>query len=98
MPANGLSQRTVVRRTNPLAIAALVCGILTFCGLFPAVIVAIICGHKALRQIRRTGEDGYGLAKAGLILGYLALVLGALTTLVALAFSRAAPGLPPPGS
>jgi hypothetical protein len=95
MPANGLSQSPMVRRTNPSAIAALVCGILTFCGLAPAVIAAIILGHKALRQIRRTGDDGYGLAKAGLILGYLALIL-MLPTLLMFAVSRAPHGLAPP--
>jgi len=56
------------KRTNSFAIAALVCGIVQFAGLFPA---GIILGHRALRKIRETGEDGYGLAKAGLILGYV---------------------------
>jgi hypothetical protein len=96
MPANGLSQSAAARRTNPSAMAALVCGILTFCGLVPAVIAAIILGHKALGQIRRTGDDGYGLAKAGLTLGYLALVLTALTALVALVVSHATQGFAPP--
>jgi Domain of unknown function (DUF4190) len=62
-------------RTNPLAVAALVCGIIQFFGLFPAGIVAIIIGHLARRQIRRTGQEGYGLAKAGLILGYVGIGL-----------------------
>jgi Domain of unknown function (DUF4190) len=61
---------------------------LTFCGLASAGIAAIILGHKAQRQIRRTGDDGYGLAKAGLILGYLALALAALVLLFALATSH----------
>jgi hypothetical protein len=94
MPQSGVIQLRTARRTNPAAIAALVCGILTFCGLAPAVIGAFIFGHKAMRQIRRTGEDGYGLAKTGLILGYIALVLTALGLLVALAASHAAPGIP----
>lgn len=72
-------------RTNQLAIAALVCGIGQFA--FPlAFIAAIILGHKARRQIRRTGEDGYGLATAGLVLGYflpLSTVLVLLIGLVA---------------
>jgi hypothetical protein len=29
----------------------------------------------AIRQIRQTGEDGYGMAKAGLILGYIGIGL-----------------------
>jgi hypothetical protein len=72
---NGLGQIPVARRTNPLAIAALVCGIVGF-GVAPAAIAAIVLGHVSLGQIRRDGDDGYGLAKAGLILGYVALALG----------------------
>jgi peptidyl-prolyl cis-trans isomerase B (cyclophilin B) len=54
-----------------MAIAALICGLL-FAPL------GIIFGHISLSQIRRTGEQGRGLAIAGLVLGYL---LTALTVL-----------------
>jgi hypothetical protein len=84
----------VARCTNSSAIAALVCGILAFCGLGPIAIAAIILGHKALSQIRRTGEDGYGLAKAGLVLGYLSLALGVLTLLILLGLSHTTAGGP----
>jgi hypothetical protein len=76
-----------IRRTNSFAIAALVCGIVQFSGLWPAGIVAIILGHRALHEIRETGDDGLGLAKAGLTLGYLGVALGVLTILFLLAFS-----------
>jgi hypothetical protein len=33
--------------------------------------VGIVLGHVARRQIRRTGEQGNGLAVAGLILSYI---------------------------
>jgi Domain of unknown function (DUF4190) len=67
--------------TNGLAIAALVCGVGGFVvGL--TSIPAIICGHLARRQIRQTGEQGAGLALAGLILGYVGIAL--LAVLVAL--------------
>src|SRR5271166_4476918 len=56
----------------------------------PAGIAAIILGHKALRQIRRTDEGGYGLAKAGLILGYFGLVLAVFGLLITLLASNAA--------
>ncbi len=36
-------------------------------------LVAIVTGHIARSQIRRTGESGDSLALAGLILGYIAL-------------------------
>ena len=56
--------------TNSLAIASLVCGVGTFVvGL--SFLPAIICGHIARRQIRETGQQGGGLALAGLILGYV---------------------------
>ena len=63
-----------VNRTNPLAIASLVCGLCQFFLPFIAGIPAIICGHNARSQIRRTGEDGSGMALAGLILGYVGVI------------------------
>jgi hypothetical protein len=33
--------------------------------------LAIVFGHMAKKQIRETGEDGDGLATAGLVLGYI---------------------------
>ncbi|MCJ0948148.1 DUF4190 domain-containing protein [Rhodococcus erythropolis] len=54
--------------TNALAIVALVLGI--FGG-----VLAIPVGHVSLNQIRRSGESGRGLAVAGLVLGYLSLVV-----------------------
>ncbi len=68
-------------RTNGFAVGALVCGIVPFFGGIPAVIL----GHVARGQIRRTGERGDGVAIAGLVLGYLWLTLWALIILVAMA-------------
>lgn len=59
-------------RTNPLAIASLVCGLTP---LLPATLAAIILGIKARRQIQRTGERGAALATTGLALGALWIVL-----------------------
>jgi Domain of unknown function (DUF4190) len=39
---------------------------------------AVICGHIALSQIKRTGERGHGLALAGVIIGYVGIALGIL--------------------
>ena len=82
------------QRTNALAIASLACGIGQLLVWFPASIAAIVLGHKARRQIRQTGEQGDGLARAGLILGYLGLALSLLLALlvVAVAVSVTRPG------
>jgi len=60
--------------TNSLAIASLVCGLSQFFAPFIAGIPAIICGHVARSQIRRTGEKGDGMALAGLVLGYIGVI------------------------
>jgi hypothetical protein len=70
-----------VARTNGFAIGALVCGVVPFFGGIPAVIF----GHVARGQIRRTGERGDGMAVAGLVLGYLWLSLWTLIILVGMA-------------
>lgn len=61
-------------KTNQRAVGAMWCGIL---GLFLGVtsVPAVILGILALRQIRRTGESGYGAATAGLVLGLLGIVV-----------------------
>ncbi len=62
--------------TNTLAIVSLVAGIGSYV-ILPVIgaIIAVITGHMARGQIRRTGEGGSGFALAGLILGYIHLVL-----------------------
>ncbi|WP_344632810.1 DUF1707 and DUF4190 domain-containing protein [Streptomyces glaucosporus] len=68
-------------QTNNSATAALICGVLTpFYGV--TAIPAVILGHKARAEIRRTGEKGDGLAMAGLVLGWLAIGFFALLVLV----------------
>ncbi len=57
--------------TNGLAIAALVLGIVWV--YWVGSILAVIFGHIALSQIRRTGQGGRGMAVAGLVLGYIGL-------------------------
>jgi hypothetical protein len=90
-------QASQVGRTNSFAIAALVCGIVQF-GVAPACFLAIILGHKARRQIRRTGEGGYGIATAGLILGYFFIASGVLMLVIMFVMNASVPAnlhLPP---
>lgn len=56
------------RSTNTLAVLSLV-----FAFLFS--IAGVILGHAALAQINRTGEEGRGLAIAGLVVGYVNIAL-----------------------
>ena len=69
-------KETAAQRTSGLAIASLVCSLSSFVtciGWLPG----IICGHMAKSRIRRNPSlKGNGLATAGLIIGYLILVLG----------------------
>ncbi len=67
---------TPTDHTNGLAVASLVCGIVQFFVPLPASILAIVFGHIARGQIRRTGEKGAGLALAGLALGWAQIVIG----------------------
>ena len=69
-------------RTNPLAVAALVCGVAEFFTLGLTALPAVVLGHMARGQIRRTGDAGSGLAMTGLILGWLAIVLWVLVIVV----------------
>jgi len=70
-----------VPRTPPAAIWSLILAVLSFtCGWLFTAIPAVICGHIALAKIRKSGGTvgGKGIATAGLILGYIALVIGAM--------------------
>ncbi len=62
-------------QTNRLAVASLVCALAVFLIPLPTSILAIVFGHIARGQIRRTGERGAGLALAGLVLGWAEVVL-----------------------
>jgi len=57
------------------AVASLVCGVLFMCA--PASIAAVVLGHLALTDIKRTTGRmaGKGMAIAGLVMGYLGIAL-----------------------
>lgn len=79
LPAYGYPVPAQPPKANSLAVASLVCGILEIFFGFTAI-PAVILGHKALRQIRETGEPGRGMAKAGLVLGWTAIGIFVLLT------------------
>ncbi len=75
-------------QTNTLAIVSLASGIGSWF-LAPIVggVVAVVTGHMAKAEIRRTGEQGDSFATIGLVLGYLhlavvVLLLGLLVLLL----------------
>ena len=74
--------------TSGVAVASLICGIAEFFTLGIAAVPAVILGHVARANIKRTGERGDGLAIAGLVLGYLGIAAWALFFVVLLAASR----------
>ncbi|GAA5077328.1 hypothetical protein HNP84_003698 [Thermocatellispora tengchongensis] len=59
------------RRTNGLAIASLVLGLIGFISCGFTSVLAVIFGHVALGQIRRDRTDGHGMALAGTVLGWV---------------------------
>lgn len=79
----------VPRRTNGLAIASMVLGILWIYWI--GSILALIFGYIARQQIKERNEDGNGMAIAGIVLGWIGIavlvivillffVLGSITT------------------
>ena len=87
LPAARATVVTPVAKTNGLAIASLACGLALFVFGPLTAIPAIVFGHVARHQIKRTGEQGAGLALAGLILGWATVILGIVLIVVGLAMS-----------
>jgi type IV secretory pathway VirB2 component (pilin) len=71
-----------VSKINGLAIASVACGLGQFVFGPLATIPAIVFGHVARYQIKRTREQGAGLALAGLILGWATVILAVVLILV----------------
>jgi hypothetical protein len=82
-PAYGYQQQAP--KTNTLAIVSLIASL---AGLITGIsaIVGIITGHIALGQIKKTGENGRGLALGGVIAGYVITVLGIIAVIGTIAF------------
>lgn len=67
------------RGTNALAIASLVCA-------FVFAPLGIVFGHISLSQIKKSGEEGRGLAIAGLVISYLITVFTVVVVVLSLVF------------
>ena len=83
--------------TSTLAIVSLISGIVSwFLIPFIAAVAAVITGHMAKSEIRKSNGmlGGNGMATAGLVLGYIQLGLGlcvCLVVAVMLAFGMTVP-------
>lgn len=76
------------RRTNVLAIVSLIASIAGMVIVwFIGSVVGVICGHISLNQIKRTGEEGRGLAVAGLIIGYIGIALSIIGAIALIAWA-----------
>ena len=75
VPQMALAQKDWAPQSSNKAIASLVCGVLFLCA--PASLAAIILGHLALVDIKRSANrmTGHGLAIAGLVMGYWGIAL-----------------------
>jgi peptidyl-prolyl cis-trans isomerase B (cyclophilin B) len=79
-PAGGFHGYPQPRPTNGMAIASLVCA-------FLFAPLGIVFGHVSMSQIKRTGEQGRGLAIAGLIIGYVLTIVTILVVVATIVFA-----------
>jgi Domain of unknown function (DUF1707)/Domain of unknown function (DUF4190) len=69
--------------TNSLARASLILGVAEFFSMGLTAIPAVICGHLAKSELRQTGQRGDGMATAGLVLGYMAIIFWGIVVVLA---------------
>jgi hypothetical protein len=71
-------------KSSTKALASMICGLLILCA--PASVAAVILGHLALSDIKKSGgrTSGQGMAIAGLVMGYLGIALVALSGIAGL--------------
>ena len=93
----------VAGQTNTLAIVSLAAGVGSFfahvipgIGGFTVAVVAIVTGYMARNQIKQTGEQGMGMATAGMIIGIVhigLIVLGVIGLILIFIFGIALFGI-----
>jgi uncharacterized membrane protein len=88
LPSTQATVVTPVPGTNGLAIASLACGLAQLVVGPLGTIPAIVLGHLARGQIRRSGERGAGMALAGVMLGWAAVILAIIVLVVVLVAIR----------
>lgn len=71
------------QRTNGLAIASMVLGIVWLYWI--GSILALVFGYVAKKQIRERGEGGDGMATAGIVLGWVGIGVLAIPLVLAVA-------------
>jgi hypothetical protein len=78
-------------RVNATAAAALTCGIAVFLTMGLTGVPAIVLGHRARREVRRTGERGDSIALTGVALGWagVALIAAFVVALMAISVGHA---------
>jgi hypothetical protein len=88
-PAPAGGPAPVARPTSTLAIVSLVAGVLGWILLpFVAGVAAVVSGHMARAEIRRSNGalDGDGLAVTGLVLGWVNVLLAVAVVLAVVLF------------
>ncbi len=70
--------------TNSLARASMILGVAEFFSMGLTAVPAVICGHIAKREMRETGQRGDGMATAGLVLGYMAIIFWGIVVVLAI--------------
>lgn len=74
-------------KTNTYAIWSLVLACTSFIfGWLVTAVVAIILGNMAKTQIQQRNEQGYNLASAGIVLGWISIGLSVLAIIIILIF------------
>ncbi len=78
-------------QTNTLAFVSLAAGVGSFfahvipgVGGFTVALVAVVTGYMARNQIKQTGEQGMGMATAGMIIGIVNIALTVLVVIIVL--------------
>jgi hypothetical protein len=84
-PPYGYGYPPPQQRTNGMAIASMVLGILWIYWI--GAILALVFGYIAKRQIRERGESGGGMATAGIVLGWVWIGIGVLVAVIGIVVS-----------